>query len=56
MNNIDLSLHILLEYIKQESDGYHVYSEKGKHMGGPYSSKDKAVKRLRQIEYCKHKG
>jgi hypothetical protein len=31
---------------------YNVYSEKGKHMGGPYTL-DQAKKRLRQIEYYK---
>lgn len=38
--------------MKEESDGWHVYSESGKHMGGPYS-KEKAQERLRQIEYFK---
>lgn len=39
--------------IKKEKDGYHVYSEMGKHMGGPYSM-DKAKKRLQQMEMFKH--
>lgn len=41
--------------IRKESDGYHVYSEKGKHLGGPYT-KEEAEKRLRQIEYFKGKN
>lgn len=41
--------------IRKEKDGYHVYSEGGKHLGGPYSE-GKAKERLGQIEYFKHKG
>lgn len=39
--------------IVKREDGYHVMSEHGKHLGGPYS-KEHAKKRLRQIEYFKH--
>ncbi len=42
--------------IRKEDDGWHVYSEKGKHIGGPYPSEERAKKRLHQIEYFKHKG
>jgi len=42
-----------LSYLREAKDGWHVMSEKGKHLGGPYSH-DQAVKRLRQIEYFKH--
>jgi hypothetical protein len=35
-------------------EGYHVVSEKGKNLGGPY--KAEAEKRLQQVEYFKHKG
>lgn len=48
--------------IKKEEDGYHIYSEKKdkdgkrKHLGGPYTSKEKAKKRLKQIEFFKHKN
>ncbi len=55
-SNIEISLNILTEMIKREADGFNVYSEKGKHMGGPYKTKKEAVERLRQIEYFKHKG
>jgi len=41
--------------IKKRSDGYHVISEKGKNLGGPYSNEEAAKKRLQQIEYFKHK-
>jgi len=36
--------------------GYHVVSEKGKNLGGPYKTKKEAVKRLRQVEFFKHKS
>lgn len=39
---------------RHEKDGWHVYSESGKHMGGPYPSESGANKRLQQIEYFKH--
>lgn len=41
--------------IRKKKDGYHVYSEGGKHMGGPYGSRKKAQERIRQIEYFKKK-
>jgi hypothetical protein len=41
--------------IKKSKDGYKVLSEKGKNLGGPYKSKDEAEKRLRQVEFFKHK-
>ena len=41
--------------IKKESDGYHVRSEEGKNLGGPYKTREEAEKRLRQVEYFKHK-
>lgn len=51
---IEASLQ-LVSYIRKHKDGWHVFSEKGKHLGGPYSSKEKAVHRLKQVEYFKHK-
>lgn len=42
--------------IKKSSSGYKVVSEKGKNLGGPYSTKKEAQKRLREIEYFKHKA
>ena len=41
--------------IKKVKDGYKVVSEKGKNLGGPYKSKEKAEKRLRQVEFFKHR-
>lgn len=41
--------------IVNRKDGYHVLSEKGQNLGGPYKSKNKAEKRLRQVEYFKHR-
>jgi hypothetical protein len=35
--------------------GYVVKSEKGKNLGGPYRSRKLAEKRLRQIEFFKHR-
>lgn len=40
--------------IVKRKDGYHVVSEKGKNLGGPYKTRDEAVKRLRQVEFFKH--
>jgi hypothetical protein len=42
--------------IRKVKGGFEVKSEKGKNLGGPYKSKDEAAKRLRQVEYFKHKG
>lgn len=42
--------------IKKVKEGYKVISEKGKNMGGPYKSKAAAQKRLRQVEFFKHRG
>jgi hypothetical protein len=42
--------------IKKVAGGYKVLSEKGRNLGGPYKSKAAAEKRLRQVEYFKHKG
>jgi hypothetical protein len=41
--------------IKKVSGGYKVLSEKGKNLGGPYKTKKEAEKRLRQVEFFKHK-
>ena len=42
--------------IIKNAKGYMVKSEKGKNLGGPYKTKEEAQKRLRQVEYFKHKG
>jgi hypothetical protein len=42
--------------IKKVKGGYKVLSEKThKNLGGPYKTKGEAEKRLRQVEYFKHK-
>ena len=42
--------------IKKVRGGYRVLSSKGKNMGGPYKTKEEALKRLRQVEFFKHGG
>lgn len=41
--------------IVKTSKGYVVKSEKGRNLGGPYKTKAEAKKRLRQVEYFKHR-
>jgi hypothetical protein len=42
--------------IVKRKDGYHVISEKtGKNLGRPYKTRAEAAKRLRQVEYFKHR-
>jgi hypothetical protein len=41
--------------IVKTQKGYVVKSEKGKNLGGPYRSKKLAEKRLRQVEFFKHR-
>ena len=42
--------------ISKRNDGYYVLSEKTKrNLGGPYKTKAEALKRLRQVEFFKHK-
>jgi hypothetical protein len=41
--------------IKKEKGSYRVLSSKGKNMGGPYKTREEALKRLRQVEFFKHK-
>lgn len=42
--------------IKKVAGGYRVLSEDGKkNLGGPYKTKKEAEKRLRQVEYFKHR-
>lgn len=40
--------------IVKRTGGYHVVSESGKNLGGPYKSKSAAAKRLAQVEMFKH--
>jgi hypothetical protein len=42
--------------IKKTSGGYKVVSETtGKNLGGPYKTRAAAKKRLRQVEFFKHR-
>ena len=41
--------------IKHENGVYNVYSESGKCLGKGYKTKEEAQKRLKQVEYFKHK-
>lgn len=41
--------------IRKTAKGYVVKSEKGKNLDGPYRTRAAAEKRLRQVEYFKHK-
>jgi hypothetical protein len=42
------------EMIVKHQDGYYVKSEKGKNLGGPYSTREKAERRLKEVEFFKH--
>jgi hypothetical protein len=41
--------------IKRVKGGYQVLSSSGRNLGGPYDSLEEAKKRLRQVEYFKHR-
>ncbi len=41
--------------IKKVEDGKQVLSEKGKNLAGPYKTLEEAKKRLRQVEFFKHR-
>lgn len=42
--------------IVKKKDGYYVISETTKrNLGGPYRTREAALKRLRQVEFFKHK-
>jgi len=46
----------LMEHIVHHKDGWHVMSKDySKNLGGPYTSRERAVKRLRQVEFWKRK-
>lgn len=44
-----------LVMIKKLREGYQVLSSKGKNLGGPYKTLEEAKKRLRQVEFFKHR-
>ncbi|MCU1242635.1 MAG: hypothetical protein JWO71_3361 [Candidatus Acidoferrum typicum] len=41
--------------IKKVAGGYKVLSENKKNLGGPYKTKKEAEKRLKQVEFFKHR-
>ena len=41
--------------IVKVNGGYKVVSTKGKNLGGPYKTLKEAKKRLRQVEFFKHR-
>jgi hypothetical protein len=41
--------------IKKVKAGYQVLAGKGRNLGGPYKTLDKAKKRLRQVEFFIHR-
>ena len=41
--------------IKKVKGGYQVVSSKGRNLGGPYKSLESAKKRLREVEFFKHR-
>jgi len=41
--------------IRKTPKGWVVLSESGKKLGGPYESRERAEKRLKQVEFFKHK-
>ena len=41
--------------IKKLRNGYQVVSSKGRNLGGPYKTIEEAKKRLRQVEFFKHR-
>ena len=41
--------------IKKTKGGYQVVSSKGRNLGGPFKTLEVAKKRLRQVEFFKHR-
>lgn len=42
--------------IVRTSGGWKVVSKEGKSLGGPYKTRKEAVRRLRQVEFFKHRS
>ena len=49
------SAHPEAAMIKKVKGGYQVLSSKGRNLGGPYKTLEEARKRLRQVEFFKHR-
>jgi hypothetical protein len=43
-----------LSRVIKKKGKWHVVSEKGKNLGGPYDTKEEAIERLQEVEYFKH--
>jgi hypothetical protein len=43
------------DMIIKKRGGYQVVSTKGRNLGGPYKTLEEAKKRLRQVEFFKHR-
>ena len=41
--------------IVKDRSGYRVLSSRGKNLGGPYKTRDEALKRLRHVEFFKRR-
>jgi len=41
--------------IRKMKGGFQVLSHRGRNMGGPYKTLEEAKKRLRQVEFFKHR-
>lgn len=46
--------HVIHDIIKETSEGYVIYSHKGKRLSKPYKTKKEAEERLKEIEMFKH--
>ena len=40
--------------VRKRKAGWNVVSKKGKNLGGPYASREKAEERLAEVEFFKH--
>jgi len=41
--------------IRKKKGGFQVLSHRGRNIGGPYKTLEEAKKRLRQVEFFKHR-
>lgn len=52
-----LDFSLVLSKIVERKGKFYIYNKDGtKKLAGPYDSKKEALKRLREIEYFKHRG
>jgi len=48
-------IHEEAPMIVKVKEGYQVLSSKGRNLGGPYRTLEEAKRRLRQVEFFKHR-